>query len=201
MKKLFALLFLVALPLAAAEPNSDIHNALRALRARALDAANKGDIDGVLATMHPNVVVTWHNAEVSHGRDAVRKYLERQLKGPNPIVKSYHADFEVDELTQLYGPNTGIAWGSSTETYDLGRGEKFTLPGRWSATIVNENGQWLLASLHTSTNLFDNPLLRSAKWAIWIAAAIAAVVALVIGWLIGRRAVSHARHKGELQAQ
>jgi ketosteroid isomerase-like protein len=186
MKKLFALL-LVALPLAAAEPNADIHNALRALRVRALEAANKGDIDGVLAQMHPNVVVTWHNAEVSHGREAVRKYLERQLKGPNPIVKSYHADFEVDELTQLHGPTTGIAWGSSTETYDLGRGERFTLHGRWSGTIVNENGQWLLASLHTSSNLFDNPLLHSAKRAIWIAAAIAAVAALLIGWLLGRR--------------
>lgn len=186
MKRLFALLVL-ALPLAAAEPNSDIHNALRALRAHALDAANKGDIDGVLATMHPNVVVTWHNAEVSHGRDAVRKYLERQLKGPDPIVKSYHADFVVDELTKLYGPNTGIAWGSSTETYDLGRRGKFTLPGRWSATIVNDNGQWLLASLHTSTDMFDNPLLNSAKRCIWIAAAIAAVVGLIVGWLIGRR--------------
>ncbi len=186
MKTIFALL-LVAVPLAAAEPNADIHNAFRALRARVLDAANRGDIDGVLAQMHPNVVVTWHNAEVSHGRDAVRKYLERMLKGPNPVVKSYHADFQVDELTQLYGPNTGIAWGSSTEIYDLGRNEKFTLPGRWSATLVNENGQWLLASLHTSSNLFDNPLLRSTKRALWIGVAIAAIVGLLVGWFLGRR--------------
>lgn len=162
MKTLFALL-LVALPLAAAEPDVDIHNALRALRARILDAANKGDIDGVVAQMHPNVVVTWQEAKVSHGRGAVRAYLAGKLKGPNPVVKSYHADFEVDDLTALFGPTTGIAWGTSTETYDLGRGEKFTLHGRWTATIVNENGQWLLASLHTSSNLFDNPLLQSAK--------------------------------------
>lgn len=186
MKKFFALL-LVTLPLAASEPNADIHNALRALRAHVLDAANKGDIDGVLSQMHPNVVVTWQNAEVSHGRDAVRKYLERMLKGPSPIVKSYHADFEVDDLTALYGPNTGVAWGSSTEIYDLGRNEKFTLHGRWTATIVNENGQWLLASLHTSTNLFDNPLLHSAKRAIWIGAVIAALVGLLLGWFLGRR--------------
>lgn len=187
MKKLLVLL-LVTVPLAAAEPNADIHNALRALRARALDAANKRDIDGVLATMHPNVVVTWQNAEVSHGRAAVRAYLARMLEGPNAIVKSYHADFAVDDLTQLYGPNTGIAWGSSTETYDLGRGENFILHGRWTATIINENGQWLLASLHTSTNLFDNPLLRSTKKLLWIAAIIAAIVGLLIGWLIARRA-------------
>jgi uncharacterized protein (TIGR02246 family) len=186
MKKLLILL-LVTVPLAAAEPNADIHNALRALRARALDAANKRDVEGVLATMHPNVVVTWQNAEVSHGRDAVRKYLERMLKGPDAIVKTYHADFEVDDLTQLYGPNTGIAWGSSTETYDLGRGEHFVLHGRWTATLVNENGQWLVASLHTSTNLFDNPLLRSTKNALWLGVAIAAVVGLLLGWLIGRR--------------
>ena len=74
-----------------------------------------------------------------------------------------------------------------TETYDLGRGGKFTLHGRWTATIVNENGQWLLASLHTSTNLFDNALLRSAKGALWIGVAISAVAALLIGWFLGRR--------------
>ncbi len=186
MKKIFALL-LVTLPLAASEPNADIHNALRVLRARVLDAANKRDIDGVLGQMHPNVVVTWQNAEVSQGRQAVRAYLERMLKGPNAIVKSYHADYEVDALTALYGANTGIAWGSSTETYDLGRGEKFTLHGRWTAAIVNENGQWLLASLHTSTNLFDNPLLRSAKGALWIGVASSAVAALLIGWFLGWR--------------
>ena len=146
-----------------AEPNHEIHNALRGLRDRLLDATNKKDIDGILAEMHPNVVVTWQNAEVSHGKQAVRAYLERMLKGPNPIVKSYGATVNVDDLTTLYGPNTGVAYGSSVETFDLASGQKFTMHGRWSATMVNENGRWLLASVHASSNLFDNPLLNAAK--------------------------------------
>ena len=170
-----------------AEPNHEIHNALRGLRDRLLDATNKKDIDGILAEMHPNVVVTWQNAEVSHGKQAVRAYLERMLKGPNPIVKSYGATVNVDDLTTLYGPNTGVAYGSSVETFDLASGQKFTMHGRWSATMVNENGRWLLASVHASSNLFDNPLLNAAKKSLVIGIIVSAVLALLIGWFIGRR--------------
>jgi ketosteroid isomerase-like protein len=179
--------WLAAQPAAAPEPNAEIHNALRGLRDRVIAAANRRDIDGVLAELHPNVTVTWQNAEVSRGRQGVRAYLERMLKGPNAIVRGYHAAYDVDELTALYGPNTGIAFGSSVETFDLASGEKFTLHGRWSATMVKENGRWLLASLHTSTNLFDNPLLNGAKKALLIGIAVSAVLALLIGWFIGRR--------------
>ena len=62
-----------------AEPNHEIHNALRGLRDRLLDATNKKDIDGILAEMHPNVVVTWQNAEVSHGKQAVRRECKVRL--------------------------------------------------------------------------------------------------------------------------
>jgi uncharacterized protein (TIGR02246 family) len=169
------------------EPNHEIHNALRGLRDRLLDATNKKDIDGILAEMHPNVVVTWQNAEVSHGKQAVRAYLERMLKGPNPVVRSYRATVNVDDLTTLYGPSTGVAYGSSVETFDLTSGQKFTMRGRWSATMVNENGRWLLASVHASSNLFDNPLLNAAKKSLLIGIIGSAVLALLVGWFIGRR--------------
>jgi hypothetical protein len=93
----------------------------------------------------------------------------------------------VDELTTLYGNNTGVAYGSSVEQFDLRGGQKFTLNGRWSATLVNENGRWLIASVHASSNLFDNPLINSTKKMMYIAVAIAFLVALLIGWIVGRR--------------
>ena len=191
MKKviLFGLAILLSLPAwgAPPEPNADIHNALRALRDRIITAMNNRDIDGMVAELHPNVTITWQDATVSRGRNGVRAYLESKLKGPNPIVRGYHASVNVDELTSLFGPDTGIAYGSSLETFDLASGLKFTLHGRWSATMVRENGRWWLASVHASSNLFDNPLVNATKKSFLIGIVVAAVLALLVGWFVGRR--------------
>src|SRR5260370_2889999 len=123
MKKLIAalvFLHLAALPVSSQAPlpkDQEVHNELRALRDGLIDAMNKGDIDRELAYMHPNVVVTWHNAEVSRGRDGVRAYLTRMLSGPNKVVSSYSATVDVDELTILYGGNTGLSFANAIEPF------------------------------------------------------------------------------------
>jgi hypothetical protein len=40
------------------------------LRAGLVDAFNKRDIDKLLSYLHPDVVVTWQNSEISKGREA-----------------------------------------------------------------------------------------------------------------------------------
>jgi uncharacterized protein (TIGR02246 family) len=176
------------LPAQAPPPASDeaTHNELRALRDGLLDAMKKGDIERELTFFHPNAVVTWHNAEVSRGRDGIRKYLTRMLQGPNKAVDSFNADVNVDELTILYGGDTGIAFGSAVEHFKLASGS-FDLPARWSATLVKEDGRWLIASLHASDNLFDNPLLNAAKRTIGWTGGIALAIGLAIGLVLGRR--------------
>jgi ketosteroid isomerase-like protein len=186
-RAILALCFLLPSALAAQVPNAAIHDALRALRGRLLTAMNNNDINGILAELHPNVVVTWQNAEVSKGPPGVRAYLERMTKGPNPVVKAYHADINVDDLTTLYGDSTGVAYGGSVEKFDLAGGQSFTLRGRWSATLVKENGRWLIASVHASSNLFDNPLLNVARKSLYVGVAVAFVVALFIGLFVGMR--------------
>src|SRR5215472_6316095 len=80
-----------------------IHNELRALKAGVLDAIKKGDLEKQLTYLHTNVVVTWHNAEVSRGREGVRSYYNRLTSGPDKVVDSFSADMNVDELTILHG--------------------------------------------------------------------------------------------------
>jgi ketosteroid isomerase-like protein len=162
------------------------HAALRMLRGRLLESVNKMDVDGILENLHPNVVVTWQNAEVSRGHQGVRDYLARMTGGANPIVRSFKTDVNVDELTVLYGENTGIAFGSSTDRFDLTGGLDFTLNGRWTATLIKDKGRWLVASMHASTNLFDNPLLNIAKKAVYIGVPASFLVALAIGLFVGR---------------
>jgi ketosteroid isomerase-like protein len=132
-------------------------------------------------------VITWHNAEVSRGRDGVRAYMDRMLNGPNKVVESYKADVNVDELTILYGGDTGISFGSAIEHFKMANGKTMDLPARWSATLVKENGQWLIANLHASDNLFDNPLLNAAKAALYWVGGAGLLLGLVIGFFLGRR--------------
>jgi len=164
-----------------------VHDELRAFRDGLLDAINQGDIDRELTFLHPNVVVTWHDATVSRGRDGVRAYLYRMLKAPGRAVAAYHAKVDVDELTILYGDAVGIAFGSALEHFELTSGRSLDLPARWSATLVKVAGRWQIASLHASDNLFDNPLLKIAERMVWWAGGVALVVGLAAGLVLGRR--------------
>jgi len=179
-----------SLTLAAADVDPKIeatHNELRALRNGLLEAMNKGDIDRELTYLHTNAVVTWHNAEVSRGREGVRAYYTRLTSGPNKIVDKFSAEINVDELTLLPSENTGISFGSSIEHFKLTTGRSFDLKGRWTATLIKEGGQWLIASLHVSTNIFDNVMLDVARKYAVRAVVISIVAAGLVGWLIGRR--------------
>jgi hypothetical protein len=192
MKKAFLLLVLIvpALNLFAADPDPKIeatHNDLRALRDGLLDAMNKGDIERELTYLHTNVVITWHNAEVSRGREGVRSYYQRLTSGPDKMVEKFSAEIHVDELTILDGEYTGISFGSSVEHFTLTSGRNFDLKGRWTATLIKENGKWLIASLHVSTNIFDNVILDMLKKRVLTAVAIALVTGCAIGWLASRR--------------
>src|SRR5262245_29685107 len=128
-----------ALPAAAqeakpAEAEHPAHKELRALKERLLTAFNKKDLDGLLKNVHPKVVVTWQNAEVSRGHDGIRKYYQKMLEGPNHRVESVTAQADVDELTILYGDQSnGLAFGSLDQQFTLTDGSAFPLKSRWTA--------------------------------------------------------------------
>ena len=192
MKLLKTMLTLITLAIAApvfaqAPPEDPAHDELRKLRDGALDALNRGDVDTLVGFLHPNVVVTWQNAEVSRGRDAVRAYYTRMMSGPDKKVESFSTALKVDELTILYGGDTGIAFGSSEDHFKLTSGRDFVLQDRWTATVVKEDGHWLLAAVHMSANLFDNPLLHFAEsMGYWMAGG-GVLLGLVAGFFLARR--------------
>lgn len=178
-----ALLFLLAGPssVAAQQTEDPAHAQLRALRDDLVDAMNKKDLNRLLSHLHPDVVVTWQNAEVSRKPEGVRTYIARMLDGPNSVVETFSTAPTVDELTILYGGDAGVAFGSSRDSFRLRSGQTFDLTSRWTATVVNDGGSWKIAAFHSSASLFDNPLLAAAqRWAMT-----GAVVALVAGFGIG----------------
>jgi uncharacterized protein (TIGR02246 family) len=169
----------------AAPKDEATHQALRALKTDMEQALNARDLDRLLSHLHPSIVFTTMNNDVVVGKPAVRDYYEKMLNGPTPVVRSLTARFEADDLTRLYG-NTGLAQGSSQDHYVLTDGSDFIVHGRWSCALVKEGDQWLIASFHYSTNVFDNPVLDKVKHATATAAGGASIVCLLGGLIVGR---------------
>jgi len=168
------------LPIQAAEDPA--HNELRTLRTEVIEAITKGDFEGVIRHVHTNAVVTWQNNDVCRGHQGLRDFFNRMGKD---AFKGYKTPPTPDELTILHG-NTGVSFGQTVAQYKL-LGKDLELKSRWTATLVKENGRWLLASYHVSMNVLDNPLLNAAKGGLLLAAGGAAVAGLIVGWLLGKR--------------
>ncbi|MBV9492682.1 MAG: nuclear transport factor 2 family protein [Acidobacteria bacterium] len=171
----------------APNPDEPVHQALRQLKATMAKALNERDLNTIVANVTPNVVFTTMNGDVCHGPAEIRAYFDKMLNAPGHIVKNLTVSFEADALTDLHGGDTGIAYGSSNDHYELTNGQVFDIHGRWSCTLVKEGDRWLIANFHYSANVFDNPILNKTKqWATWAAVG-AAIVALLVGFFVGRR--------------
>ncbi len=146
-----------------------------------IDAFNKRDIDRVLSYLHPDIVVTWADAEVSHGPAEVKKYYEKMITSPNHIVESLQLAPVVDGRS-LYGPNVAISYGHLNDEFKLTDGTEFKMDSRFSSLLVKENGKWLMKGFHASGNLFDNPVQKIIlkKMALWTA-----MISIAIGLLLG----------------
>ena len=190
MKRVLLVLAFV-LPLGAQEPDADIHNALRHLKATMTKALNERDLDTIVANVAPNVVFTTMNNDVRRGPQQIRAYFHEMLTAPGHVVKDVKVSFEADALTTLYGGDAGITYGSSNDHYELTNGDKFNIRARWSCTMVRSGDRWLIASFHYSTNVFDNPILdryRSLLVPLGAGGAIAGLLAGgAIAWMLARR--------------
>ena len=184
MKRLM-LLLMVATVANAQEPNAPVHNALRQLKATMQKALNERDLDTIAANVTPDVVFTTMNGDVCHGRDQIRAYFTKMMTAPGHVVKSITTSFDADALTTLYGDDTGIAYGSSHDHYELMNGQTFDINGRWTCTMVKQGDKWLIAGFHYSANIFDNPIQNKMRTVLIVAGCVGAAAALLIGMFIG----------------
>lgn len=187
MNRSMLVLLLLTLPIAAQEPDAATHNALRQLKATMEKALNERDLNAIVANVDPNVVFTTMNGDVCRGPQQIRAYFDKMLNAPGHVVKDVKVAFEVDQLTTLYGGDTGVAYGSSNDHYVLTDGKTFDIHGRWTCTMVKNGDRWVIAAFHYSANVFDNPILDRYKRVIWQAGIGAGLLALLLGYAAGRR--------------
>lgn len=177
-----------------------IHNELRALRDAMLAAWETRDIDALLAHVDDNVVVTWQNAEVNRGHDGLRKFYLEVIDGDSPILADINSELEVTDLSILHGEDTAVAFGTMRDEITLnealarapflGAGAPIVMLSQWTATLVKREGQWKLASYHTSNDVFDNAVLGIAlagtRTAAYFAGGIGVIAGIVLMLLIPR---------------
>lgn len=152
-------------------------------------AINAQDIEALLAEMRPDCTVTWWNAEISHGHDEIRAYYNRMVKDPGRIISKYTTEAHLDGHARFVGAvgDIALAQGSmEDEFFPIIRGP-FKLNSRWTATAAKSDGQWKIASLHLSSNVFTNMLISELTHALWYAGAAGLVAGGLLGWILGRR--------------
>ncbi len=165
-------------------PEDPAHQELRALRTEVLSAITSGNVEDTLKYVHPNVVITWQNHEVVRGHQGLRDFMRRMGA---EAFRGYRVPPTPDDLTILYGGDMGVSFGTSVAAYRL-LGMNIDFTNRWTATVVKENGRWMLTAYHVSNNVLNNPLLTVLMWA----GVLALVVGLAAGFVFGRRRVRRA---------
>src|SRR5215467_11495627 len=99
------------MPLAAqaqpAKPDSEaaIHEELRAVKQRLVDAVNKKDADALFAEMSPDIRFTAMNNDHVHGFKDGRAYYDRMMNGANKFLNDLSMTSDVDDIATLYANN------------------------------------------------------------------------------------------------
>lgn len=197
MKTLLPLFMVIALPIVAPGPSladaTDPHAADREALIKVfheMEAAINGqNVERMVAQMTPDATVTWLNGEVSRGHDQIRAYYQRMVKGPERILDKYTTAAKIGAHARFFG-NVAVADGTMRDSFiPVARGP-FQLDSNWSSVSVKVDGQWKVAAMHLSANVFTNDLIAEAKSAAWktgIGGAIAGLaLGLLVAWLRNR---------------
>lgn len=171
-------------PVAAGDPDEATRAQLYALKDGLVESLNKGEIARLITFGTDDVVVTLQNGDVSHGPVEFRAMYDRMTKGPGGLVAEYQTLVTIDGINVLSDGTTAVAYGSSRDHLKLSSGADFNLNSRWTATCVNRDGQWKLASYHASDSLFDNPVLERMKTTTYVMTFFGFIMGLTLGLII-----------------
>lgn len=149
------------------------------------EATNTRDIQRLLRHATDGVVMLSKNGETLVGKAAVDAYVNRMLGAAGPALTGMHTRVIQDGAPIIHGA-VAMAHGTSDDTYEFQGGMRLAIVTTWSAALVRQDGEWRIASLHFSFNLFDNPLLNAARFSVIVASGIGLLCGLLTGVLYMR---------------
>ena len=180
------------MPAWAEEPDHAIHEELRGVLHEIVTAINSGQYDKMLPYLADNFEGTSVTQEVMSSRSDVGKYFQEWF-GPKGYMRAMEMKLEADKLTE-FSPdkNWGLVRGKALEHYEAKDGDLFDFNTRWTAVMArSDDGKWRLRAIHFGTNHLDNPVLTKVSRTLIrdgvIAAFVALLVGLALGWWMGSR--------------
>lgn len=177
----------VAAP-AAAAAQDQAHQELRATKDRLVAALNAKNVDALLAELDGDVRLTTMDSVLSKGPDGVKGYYQKMMVGSARLVEDMSIKADPDELSILYADNRlALTTGTALVHFRLATGKEMDVPLRWTATSVNRDGKWKIASAQFGADMFDNPVLNASQGLTKYLAGGAGLLGLLAGWLLGRR--------------
>src|SRR4051794_12239130 len=179
-------------PAWADESDHAIHEELRSVLHEVVTAINSGQYDKMLPYLADNFEGTSVTQEVMSSRGDVAKYFQEWF-GRTGYMRKMEMKLEADKLTE-FSPdkNWGLVRGKAIEHYEAKNGDLFDFNTRWTAVMArSDDGKWRLRAIHFGTNHLDNPVLAKVSSTLIrdgiIAACIALLVGLALGWWVGVR--------------
>lgn len=179
-----ALLAPVCMPWRPAMAESADAAAIRSILAGLEQASNARDSARILQHAHEHIVMVSKNGDTVVGKPALARYLQKMF-GMAPSLKGLHSQVRLAAPPDIRGQHA-IAHGVSEDAYDFSDGMQLRITTVWSATLVRSGNNWQIARVHFSFNLFDNPLLTSARWLAWITLLTTFSAATLLPWLSRR---------------
>jgi ketosteroid isomerase-like protein len=164
----FIIIFIVALFLSmqvayAHEQRDADREALLKILSDTEEGINSGDIDLMVQHMDEHVVVTWLNAEVSNGVNAVRGYFKKMIgNGEGAVLEKYKTHPSITQPAIFYD-DVAVAIGETKDIFTPHNRSVFYLDTKWNAVLHKVEGEWKIISLTLSINVFDNPLLDELR--------------------------------------
>ena len=175
----------------AQDPHADDRQMLLQMLTQVESALNGKDFTPARDYLLPTSVVVFQDTTVATGPAEIEAYFERMLGSAASVLSGLSVKAQVDAPATFLNNNTAVAYGHTIDTFEFRTGNTMDLYTAWTATLTRDQGRWYVALLHFSNDLFDNPVLNSAKRMTWIAAVAGLLLGMLllalIRWLVRRR--------------
>jgi ketosteroid isomerase-like protein len=151
------------------------------------DAVNQDKIDEALTHATEDAILVLPNGRLAQGADEIGRYYRAAIgTQADAAAHSVKLNPTIDGLVPLRGGLSAIVTGTSDDELTLAGGRTLALRSRWTATVVRQEGQWRVASLQATVNVFDNPLLNAATQALYWVGGGAGLAGVLLGAIGGR---------------
>jgi hypothetical protein len=161
------------------------HEALRKLKTDVITAINTRNVQSMDTLLHKPFMSTLITQDSFTDIERLKTYFDGLFTRPVLRINKITMEAEPDELAQIYTGTFAVARGGTKEVYELGDGRTYTIPGRWTATAIKDNGQWKVLAVHTGVNFIDNPVMTAVEKSTLYFGAGGVAVGAVIGFLLG----------------